>query len=139
MSASLEKECTELKQAYDSCFTTWFSEKFLKGIATESCPCEALLKAYSECVKVSLTLLLLLVNRKVVFKANNGIVINVHLMTIPSVITIKISLKCSPFHYVVLFLFSNCVTARHQQFHSLVHFYGRLVLLMFAIFMPVRI
>lgn len=52
--SSLDKECNELKNAYDACFNTWFTEKFLQGNSKEPCPCEAMLKAYSECVKVSL-------------------------------------------------------------------------------------
>lgn len=60
--ASLDKKCDELKNAYDSCFNTWFSEKFLKGNVKDPCPCEEMLKAYSDCVKVSYSLTLLLDN-----------------------------------------------------------------------------
>lgn len=50
---SLDKICNKLKHAYDSCFNTWFAEKFLKGDTKDRNPCEAILKEYSNCVKVS--------------------------------------------------------------------------------------
>ncbi len=57
---SIGPECTELKIAYDNCFNSWFADKFLKGVATSSSPgapsglesCDALLTAYTSCVKV---------------------------------------------------------------------------------------
>ncbi|CAL8107642.1 unnamed protein product [Orchesella dallaii] len=48
---SLDKKCNDLKHAYDSCFNSWFSEKFLKGNYKEAIPCESILKMYSDCVK----------------------------------------------------------------------------------------
>ncbi|XP_787621.3 TP53-regulated inhibitor of apoptosis 1 [Strongylocentrotus purpuratus] len=46
---SLSPDCTGLKQAYDACFNSWFSEKFLKGDSTDACG--DLFKKYQECVK----------------------------------------------------------------------------------------
>ncbi|ODN00015.1 TP53-regulated inhibitor of apoptosis 1 [Orchesella cincta] len=48
---SLDKKCNDLKHAYDSCFNTWFSEKFLKSQFKEACPCDSIMKLYAECVK----------------------------------------------------------------------------------------
>lgn len=45
--------CSELKQKYDACFNSWFSEKFLKGDTNDSM-CASLLKVYKDCVAVSL-------------------------------------------------------------------------------------
>lgn len=44
--------CSELKQKYDACFNSWFSEKFLKGDTNDSM-CASLLKVYKDCVAVS--------------------------------------------------------------------------------------
>lgn len=49
---SIGKECLELKQNYDACFNSWFSEKFLKG-DTDDSECAPLFKIYQTCVKVS--------------------------------------------------------------------------------------
>ncbi|KAJ3414243.1 phosphatidylinositol N-acetylglucosaminyltransferase subunit gpi1 [Chytridiales sp. JEL 0842] len=46
--SSLSPECNELKQKYDACFNTWYSEKFLKGQKGEDC--EDLFKLYRACV-----------------------------------------------------------------------------------------
>ena len=48
---SIGEECTELKRAYDTCFNTWFSEKFLKG-EYKSDPCANIFQTYQACVKV---------------------------------------------------------------------------------------
>lgn len=47
---SIGKECTELKQKYDACFNTWYSEKFLKGDASPDC--QDLFVQYRDCVLV---------------------------------------------------------------------------------------
>lgn len=46
------EDCSELKQKYDACFNSWFSEKFLKG-DTNDTMCAPLLKVYKDCVAVS--------------------------------------------------------------------------------------
>lgn len=46
------EDCSELKQKYDACFNSWFSEKFLKGDTNDSM-CASLLKVYKDCVAVS--------------------------------------------------------------------------------------
>lgn len=53
------EHCSELKQKYDACFNSWFSEKFLKGNTNDSM-CASLLKVYKDCVVVSLKSLFLL-------------------------------------------------------------------------------
>lgn len=51
---SIGPECTELKVAYDTCFNAWFADKFLKGQSKPGLDsCDALLAAYTSCVKVS--------------------------------------------------------------------------------------
>lgn len=47
---SVGEECGELKKAYDECFNKWFADKFLKGIADNSCSEQ--FHVYQECVKV---------------------------------------------------------------------------------------
>lgn len=49
---SLSEECTPLKQEYDACFNSWFSDKYLKGVTTDHCG--PLFQKYQECVKVTL-------------------------------------------------------------------------------------
>ncbi|KAL3185713.1 hypothetical protein MRX96_028616 [Rhipicephalus microplus] len=46
---SVGEECNELKQKYDACFHSWFSEQFLRGRKEDHCA--SLLKVYQECVK----------------------------------------------------------------------------------------
>ena len=48
---SISENCLELKQQYDSCFLSWFSEKFLKGETNDEM-CAPLFKVYQQCVKV---------------------------------------------------------------------------------------
>lgn len=48
------KQCTELKQTYDACYTTWFTEKFLNG-ETDEGMCAPLFKLYQNCLKVLIT------------------------------------------------------------------------------------
>lgn len=48
---SFQKECTELKQKYDDCYSVWFTEKFLKGDTNEEM-CAPLFKVYQQCLKV---------------------------------------------------------------------------------------
>jgi len=47
---SLDPECNELKQKYDSCFNLWFTEKFLKG-DTKDDMCKPLFVLYRDCVR----------------------------------------------------------------------------------------
>ncbi|KAI8902418.1 mitochondrial distribution/morphology family 35/apoptosis [Globomyces pollinis-pini] len=46
--ASISPECNNLKQKYDLCFNTWYSEKYLQGDTTQ--PCQDLFKEYKACV-----------------------------------------------------------------------------------------
>lgn len=45
---SVSKDCQQLKDVYDKCFLTWFSEKFLKGSTQDTCA--PLLTEYRKCV-----------------------------------------------------------------------------------------
>ncbi|KAL1301726.1 hypothetical protein AAFC00_005931 [Neodothiora populina] len=53
MSASLAPECNEPKERYDTCFLKWYSEKYLKGTATQD-ECEPLFKQYKTCLTKAL-------------------------------------------------------------------------------------
>ncbi|KAI9728479.1 MAG: Mitochondrial distribution and morphology protein 35 [Chrysothrix sp. TS-e1954] len=53
MSASVASECNEVKDRYDSCFLKWYSEKFLRGTATND-ECEPLFKDYKKCLDKAL-------------------------------------------------------------------------------------
>ncbi|SMR63393.1 unnamed protein product [Zymoseptoria tritici ST99CH_3D1] len=53
MSASLASECNEVKERYDSCFLKWYSEKYVRGVATTD-ECEPLFKQYQVCLKKAL-------------------------------------------------------------------------------------
>ncbi|KJX95218.1 Mitochondrial distribution and morphology protein 35 [Zymoseptoria brevis] len=53
MSASLASECNEVKERYDSCFLKWYSEKYVRGVATSD-ECEPLFKQYQVCLKKAL-------------------------------------------------------------------------------------
>lgn len=57
------EDCSELKQKYDACFNSWFSEKFLKGETNDSM-CAPLLKVYKDCVAVSSERLSLLADHR---------------------------------------------------------------------------
>ncbi|KJE90483.1 hypothetical protein CAOG_009464 [Capsaspora owczarzaki ATCC 30864] len=50
---SISEACSNLKQSYDKCFNSWYSEKFLKGEKSTS-DCDALFKEYQACVKAAL-------------------------------------------------------------------------------------
>ena len=50
---SISEECLVLKQKYDSCFNSWFKDRFLKGYRGDSCA--GVFKEYQQCVKVSTT------------------------------------------------------------------------------------
>lgn len=50
MSSSIGEKCTQIKQEYDGCFNSWYSEKFLKGDATPKC--DDLFFKYKECLLV---------------------------------------------------------------------------------------
>ncbi|XP_065215889.1 TP53-regulated inhibitor of apoptosis 1-like isoform X3 [Planococcus citri] len=47
---SMHKECNELKQKYDACYTVWFTDRFLKGDTNEEM-CAPLYKLYQQCLK----------------------------------------------------------------------------------------
>ncbi|XP_016927877.2 TP53-regulated inhibitor of apoptosis 1 [Drosophila suzukii] len=47
---SVGEDCNELKQQYDACFNSWFSERFLKG-QTDDSACVPIFRVYQECVK----------------------------------------------------------------------------------------
>lgn len=49
---SIDPECTPLKNVYDTCFNTWYAEKFLKGVQSDDCA--ELFAVYQECVKKAL-------------------------------------------------------------------------------------
>lgn len=49
---SIGDDCMELKKQYDTCFNSWFSEKFLKG-HTDDGQCAPLFKIYQNCVKAA--------------------------------------------------------------------------------------
>ncbi|VUG16822.1 MDM35 [Brettanomyces bruxellensis] len=51
MSTSFAPECTELKHKYDSCFNSWYSEKFLKGKGLHN-ECEDFWQDYKKCIEV---------------------------------------------------------------------------------------
>lgn len=53
---SIGKDCQNLKNEYDACFNTWFSDKFLKGNYNDACA--DIFKRYQACVKVSIFFLL---------------------------------------------------------------------------------
>lgn len=46
---SVGEECLPLKKAYEECFNKWFSEKFLKGLAEDTC--SEPFRVYKDCVK----------------------------------------------------------------------------------------
>lgn len=46
---SIGQDCTDLKKAYEDCFNSWFSEKFLHGSREDSCA--SLFAVYQSCVK----------------------------------------------------------------------------------------
>nr|NP_725705.2 uncharacterized protein Dmel_CG30108 [Drosophila melanogaster]AAM68483.2 uncharacterized protein Dmel_CG30108 [Drosophila melanogaster] len=48
--SSVGEDCNELKQQYDACFNSWFSERFLKGQMDDSA-CAPIFRVYQECVK----------------------------------------------------------------------------------------
>lgn len=51
---SIGDECTNLKEKYESCFNTWFSEKFLRG-ETDDSKCKELFTSYQSCLKNALS------------------------------------------------------------------------------------
>ncbi|XP_016976161.1 TP53-regulated inhibitor of apoptosis 1-like [Drosophila rhopaloa] len=48
--SSVGEDCNELKQQYDACFNSWFSERFLKG-QTDDSVCAPIFRVYQDCVK----------------------------------------------------------------------------------------
>lgn len=50
--SSLGGICNDVKNQYDTCFNTWFSEKFLKGDTNDSM-CAPLYNVYQQCMKVN--------------------------------------------------------------------------------------
>lgn len=53
MSVSFAPECTESKTKYDTCFNSWYSDKFLKGESMEN-ECTELWDDYITCVNTAL-------------------------------------------------------------------------------------
>ncbi|RZF34495.1 hypothetical protein LSTR_LSTR011737 [Laodelphax striatellus] len=47
---SVGNQCTDLKQQYDACFQTWFTERFLKGDMNDEI-CAPLFRVYQQCLK----------------------------------------------------------------------------------------
>ncbi|KAK1753089.1 mitochondrial distribution/morphology family 35/apoptosis [Echria macrotheca] len=55
MSQSLDKQCNEVKERYDTCFLKWYSEKYLRGTGTvDNNECSALFKEYNQCLQKAL-------------------------------------------------------------------------------------
>ena len=50
--SSISPSCQALKEEYDACFNSWFSEHYLKGDTTVDM-CTNLFKKYQVCVRVS--------------------------------------------------------------------------------------
>lgn len=48
---SIDPECTKLKQKYEACFYSWYSEKYLTGKSRED-ECAPLFKEYRQCLEV---------------------------------------------------------------------------------------
>lgn len=48
MSTSLSEECNGLKTKYDSCFNSWYTEKYLKGSTSNDC--DPLFQDYKACI-----------------------------------------------------------------------------------------
>lgn len=48
---SFDERCTPLKEQYDACFNSWYSDKFLRGDTSED-GCAQLFKVYRECLAV---------------------------------------------------------------------------------------
>jgi hypothetical protein len=44
--------CSKLKEVFDKCFFTWYSDKFLKGLGTKD-ECQHFWTPYQVCVRVS--------------------------------------------------------------------------------------
>jgi TRIAP1/MDM35 family protein len=51
--SSISPSCQTLKDEYDGCFNSWFTEHYLKG-DTSADMCTNLFKKYQACVKVKL-------------------------------------------------------------------------------------
>ena len=49
--SSISPSCQTLKDEYDACFNSWFSEHYLKGDTTADM-CTNLFKKYQACIKV---------------------------------------------------------------------------------------
>jgi TRIAP1/MDM35 family protein len=47
--SSISPECDKLKQKYDSCFNSWYTEKYLKG-KLDSKECDEIFQVYKACV-----------------------------------------------------------------------------------------
>ncbi|KAH8155646.1 uncharacterized protein LAJ45_00656 [Morchella importuna] len=53
MSASIDPECSEKKERYDTCFIKWYSEKYLRG-ESQTDECKDLFKEYQICLNKAL-------------------------------------------------------------------------------------
>ncbi len=49
--SSISPSCQTLKDEYDACFNSWFTEHYLKGDTTADM-CTNLFKKYQVCIKV---------------------------------------------------------------------------------------
>ena len=48
---SISDKCTDLKQAYDSCFNKWLQEKFLQGDTDHEGACGEIFSKYQVCLR----------------------------------------------------------------------------------------
>ncbi|KTW30288.1 hypothetical protein T552_00763 [Pneumocystis carinii B80] len=48
MASSINPECNELKQRYDTCFNNWYTNRFLQGSRSLD-ECNELFQAYKAC------------------------------------------------------------------------------------------
>ncbi|CCJ29232.1 unnamed protein product [Pneumocystis jirovecii] len=53
MASSINPECNEMKQKYDSCFNHWYANRFLQGSRSLE-ECDELFQAYKACFMVGL-------------------------------------------------------------------------------------
>ncbi|GIX97805.1 uncharacterized protein CDAR_582821 [Caerostris darwini] len=48
---SIGKDCKELKQLYEACFNSWYSDKFLRNESGDISECDPLFQEYQKCLK----------------------------------------------------------------------------------------
>lgn len=64
---SFHPKCTDLKQQYDQCFNTWFTEHYMNGHYNNN-QCLNILQTYTDCVKVCVIYLHIFFNFNNVYK-----------------------------------------------------------------------